>query len=65
MPDTVITEIAQGSTEGAIRIGGLDQVVLQVRSSDARSNSTTMCWAFMSSASCSSRGWSSCAPAPR
>ena len=32
MPDTVTTEIAQGSTEGAVRIGGLDHVVLRVGS---------------------------------
>ena len=34
MPDTVTTEIAAGSTKGAIRIGGLDHVVLRVGSLD-------------------------------
>ena len=32
MPDTVTTEIRAGSTQGAIRIGGLDHVVLRVGS---------------------------------
>lgn len=32
MPDTVVTETAQRSTEGALRIGGLDHVVLRVGS---------------------------------
>lgn len=32
MPDTAVTETAQRSTEGAIRIGGLDHVVLRVGS---------------------------------
>jgi catechol 2,3-dioxygenase-like lactoylglutathione lyase family enzyme len=32
MPDTVTTEIAAGSTKDAVRIGGLDHVVLRVGS---------------------------------
>ena len=34
MPDTVTSEIPEGSTQGAIRIGGLDHVVLRVGSLD-------------------------------
>ena len=63
MPDTVERDARE--TAGAVRIAGLDHVVLRVASLDRAIEFYGKVLGCRSSANCSSRGSSSCAPAPR
>ncbi len=66
MPNSTTLEApAVSRGEAAVRIGGLDHVVLRVGDLDRAISFYQKVLGSTSSANCNSRGWCSCAPARR